>query len=224
MKMERKRQVVQAVVRVYLVIQFLIGGCVWLFAQDANEVLQKAASAFDASSGIEARFALHSRSPQTQSGESFEGIIYMKGDKFKLQTPDMITWYDGTTQWTYMERTQEVNVSTPGSDELQQTNPAALIHNYEKGFKASLKGSSTTRQGKAAYDVELLPKKKSDVESVVLQIEKNSYSPASIDIRSDNGMRHTIVISTWKTAEDKPDSFFVFDEAEFPDAEIIDLR
>ena len=37
----------------------------------------------------------------------------MKGDKFTLVTPDALTWFNGTTQWTYVERNEEVNVTNP---------------------------------------------------------------------------------------------------------------
>ena len=37
--------------------------------------------------------------PVKNAGESFEGTIQMKGDKFTLVTPDALTWFNGTTQW-----------------------------------------------------------------------------------------------------------------------------
>ena len=148
----------------------------------------------------------------------------MKNEKFKSQTPDMITWYDGKTQWTYMDRTEEVNVTEPDGAELQFTNPIVFINSYEKGFKASLKGTSTTRQGKSAYDIELTPKKKGDITKVTIQIEKNTGNLASIDIEAKNGLRNTIVISKWQTNMNQPDNFFVFNEEDYPDAEVVDLR
>lgn len=193
-------------------------------AQDAQAILDKAAQMYEQSNGIKANFAIHSVVPQQNISESFEGIIEMKGDKFKLETPDMITWYDGQTQWVYVMRNEEVNVSTPSGDELQLTNPAVLLRQYKKGFSVQYKGTSTTRQTKSAYDITLIPKKKSDIQQIDLQIEKMSNIPAAITISDKNKATVSIYISKWETGKNQADSFFSFNESDYPDAEIIDLR
>ena len=167
---------------------------------------------------------MQTRSDVQKVSESFDGTIDIKGDKFVLKTPDMITWFDGTTQWSFVERNEEVNVSTPTGEELQATNPTLLLRSYEKGFTAKYKGESTSPSGKAAHDIELVPKKKSDIVRVELQIEKFSGLPASIAVFSKNGISSTIRISKMKTGVNQPDSYFVFNEKDYPDAEIIDLR
>ena len=48
--------------------------------------------------------------------------------------------------------------------------------------------------------------------------------PASIAVFSKNGISSTIRISKMKTGVNQPDSYFVFNEKDYPDAEIIDLR
>lgn len=193
-------------------------------AQEAQAILDQAAQAYEQSNGIKANFAIHSVVPQQNISESFEGVINMKGDKFKLETPDMITWYNGKTQWVYLMRNEEVNVSTPCGDELQLTNPAVLLRQYKKGFAVQYKGTSTTRQAKSAYDITLTPKKKSDIQQVELQIEKVSHIPAAITITDKNGATVSIHISKWETGKNQADSFFSFNESDFPDAEVIDLR
>lgn len=193
-------------------------------AQEAQAILDQAAQAYEQSNGIKANFAIHSVVPQQNISESFEGVINMKGDKFKLETPDMITWYNGETQWVYLMRNEEVNVSTPSGDELQLTNPAVLLRQYKKGFAVQYKGRSTTRQAKSAYDITLTPKKKSDIQQVDLQIEKVSHIPAAITITDKNGATVSIHISKWETGKNQADSFFSFNESDYPDAEVIDLR
>lgn len=193
-------------------------------AQDAQAILDKAAQMYEQSNGIKANFAIHSVVPQQNISESFEGIIEMKGDKFKLETPDMITWYDGQTQWVYVMRNDEVNVSTPSGDELQLTNPAVLLRQYKKGFSVQYKGTSTTRQAKSAYDITLIPKKKSDIQQIDLQIEKMSNIPAAITITDKNKATVSIYISKWETGKNQSDSVFSFNESDYPDAEVIDLR
>lgn len=224
MRRRKKILIWRVIAFVGLLICFLFGFGGKGYAQDAVAILDKAATVYEQSNGMEALFSMHNRSDAQQLSESFEGTIAMKGDKFVLKTPDMTTWFDGKTQWVYMERNEEVNVSNPTGEELQMTNPALLLRMYKKGFTPALKGESTTTTGKAAYEIELLPKKKGDVVKVRLQIEKLSSLPASIYIESKNGMTSTIRISQMKTGLNQPDRFFVFNENDYPDAEVIDLR
>ncbi len=192
-------------------------------AQSATDIVDKAAAAYENANGISATFALHTQM-EGQGAESFEGQIQMKGDKFTLSTPDMQIWYDGQTQWVYVERNEEVNVTIPTGEELQTTNPIVLLRTYKKGFTATLKGESTASTGKSAYDIELSPKKKGDITRVELQIEKLSSQPSRITVWMKNGVKTTIRISRLQTGVNQADSVFAFSPKAYPDAEIIDLR
>lgn len=209
-----------------IIVSFLLlmAGICQGFAQNASSILEKCVQMYESSDGIRAHFTLHTSMPQQRTGESFEGTIQMKGDKFKLETPDMVTWYNGKTQWVYVERNEEVNVTTPSGDELQYTNPAVILRLYKKGFKAAYKGTSTTRQAKAAYDITLTPSGKSNVREVALQIEKQSSLPASITLTDKKGAAYRIEISQWKSDAHLSDNLFSFPEKEYPNAEIVDLR
>lgn len=224
MKREQKIKIWRAIAIFGLLACLLFGIRVTSRAQNAASILDKAADAYEKSNGISASFALNTRSDVQKVSESFEGTINMKGDKFTLVTPDMVTWFDGTTQWSYVERNDEVNVSTPSGEELQFTNPALLLRAYKKGFTPKYIGESTASNGKSAYDIELTPKKKGDILKVELQIEKFSNFPTKIKVEAKNGISNTIHISNLKTGVNQPDDFFVFKESDYPDAEVIDLR
>lgn len=222
MKRENKIKICCIWVAVFLCLWVTPG--VRVLGQNVASILDKAASAYEESDGLTVYFTMQTRSDVQKVSESFDGTVDIKGDKFVLKTPDMITWFDGTTQWSFVERNAEVNVSIPTGEELQVTNPALLLRSYKKGFTAQYKGESTAPNGKAAYDIELVPKKKSDIVRVELQIEKFSALPVSIAVFSKNGINSTIRISKIKTGVNQPDGFFVFNEKDYPDAEIIDLR
>lgn len=224
MNRRAKKKIWKWIALVGLTASFLFGVGLRLRAQDAVVILDKAAAAYDKANGIKATFTMRTRSEARQINESFEGTIQMKGDKFVWQTPDMTTWFDGTTQWTYVSRNEEVNVSTPTGDELQFTNPAWLLRSYKKGFNTVYQGECTAPNGKSAYEIELTPKKKGDIVKAVLQIEKFSSFPVVITVETKNGISSTIQISRFETGINQPDDFFVFKEADFPGAEIIDLR
>ena len=205
-----------------LILALLLGFSMGADAQNAATLLDKAATQYTQANGIKATFTL--RTTGEGGGDQLEGTIQMRDDKFHLELPGMITWFDGQTQWSYVERNEEVNVTTPTAEELPFTNPALLLRTYKKGFTAVYKGESTAANGKMAYDIELTPKKKSDLTKVTLQIEKQSSQPVRIVLYTQNGMSSTLQIKQLQTNQNQPDRFFVFNEADYPDAEVIDLR
>ena len=75
-------------------------------ATQARKILDKTASIIGRKGGAVANFSISGK-----YGNS-SGTIAIKGNKFNAKTPQAIVWYDGKTQWTYMKKNQEVNVST----------------------------------------------------------------------------------------------------------------
>ena len=198
--------------------------CCATFAQDAITILDKTAALFESSNGVKTQFTLRTLAPRQGITESFEGTLDVKGDKFVLQTPDMTTWFDGKTQWSYVDRNDEVNVTNPTGEELQMTNPTLIFQQYKKDYTVSLLGECTAPNGKSAYTIELLPKKKGEIQRVEILIEKNSGMPAAITIESKNEMSNAVRISKIETGINQPDNYIVFNEKDFPDVDIIDLR
>jgi outer membrane lipoprotein-sorting protein len=193
-----------------------------LAAQNAADILEKAAAAYRNSKGISASFYI-----RTQSGssvENAEGVINMKDDKFTIATPGIMTWYDGTTQWVYLEQANEVNLSSPEGDELRMTNPAVLIRDYRKGFTAVYKGEATGSGARMVHHVELTPTGKSDIAAIELHLDKATSLPSYIRMNMKNGTYSAIRISNLQTGVSRPNDFFAFPQSKYPNAEIIDLR
>lgn len=205
-----------------LILALLLGFSLGADAQNAATLLDKAATQYTQSNGIKAIFTLQTSG--AGGSDRMEGTIQMRGDKFRLELPGTITWFDGQTQWSYVEHNEEVNVTTPTAEELPFTNPALLLRTYKKGFTAVYKGESTAANGKMAYDIELTPKKKSDLTKVVLQLEKNRGLPIRMVVSAKNGTNSIVQISQLQTNQNQSDRFFVFNETDYPDAEVIDLR
>ena len=190
---------------------------------DANAIIEKTSLLYKQSKGMDILFAANIRSDKNSISESFEGIITMKNDKFILKTPDMMVWFDGVTQWTYITRNKEVNISTPSGDDLRMLNPMALLQDYKKDFNVSYIGESTSSNAKISYDVALIPKKKDDIEKIEIQIEKSTSLPAKLVVMMSNDIRNTVTIKEIKEINPS-DGIFVFPKDDYPDAEIIDLR
>ena len=190
---------------------------------NADAIIEKTSQLYKEWTGMDIKFVANIRSEKNGISESFEGTIVMKNNKFVLKIPDMATWFDGTTQWTYIPRTKEVNINTPSGSDLRELNPMILLQDYKKDFSVSYIGESTSANAKLAYDIALTPKKKDDIEKIEVQIEKNTSLPVKLVVTMRNDIRNTVTIKEIKSIN-PPDNMFTFPEAEYPGTEVIDLR
>ena len=112
-----------------------------LQAASGIEILDKAAQRITATGSAELSFTATSFSGTQPQGSS-SGQIRVKGQMFKITTDEMITWYNGHTQWSMMPGSGEVNMTVPTEEEKQAVNPYAFIQLYKHGYKASVKKGS----------------------------------------------------------------------------------
>ena len=178
----------------------------------ARAILDKTSKVIGHKSGVSASFTLNN--PTTGN---VSGTIAVKGGKFNARTPQAIVWFNGKTQWTYMKKTQEVNVTTPTQAQQMTMNPYTFINLYKTGYNMTL------TQNAQSYEVHLTAQnKKRTVQELYISINKKSYVPSRIKMRQ-NSTWSTITVSNFK-AKNQPNSVFTFNQKDFPQAEVIDLR
>ena len=178
----------------------------------ARAILDKTSKVIGHKSGVSAAFTLNN--PTTGN---VSGTIAVKGGKFNARTPQAIVWFNGKTQWTYMKKTQEVNVTTPTQAQQMSMNPYTFINLYKTGYNMTL------TQNAQSYEVHLTAQnKKRTVQELYISINKKSYVPSRIKMRQ-NSTWSTITVSNFK-AKNQPNSLFTFNQKDFPQAEVIDLR
>lgn len=124
---------------------------------DARKILDETASLFTSKGGVKATFKADNFTEGNVQG-SATGTMCIQGNKFQMTTPDMITWYNGETQWSYMKANDEVNVSVPTPEEQQSMNPYTFVNLYKEGYHYQLK--ETTLRGKSCYEITLTARNK----------------------------------------------------------------
>lgn len=185
-----------------------------VFAQkdkQAREVLDKTADALKQAEGVRATF-----------GGTSQGTLLLKGERFYLSSGGIQSWFDGKTQWSYLEDSEEVNVSNPTPEELQTINPYALLSIYKNGYNYKYAGVKS-RNGKQGYEVILTPEKKQDIASITLFVSK-TYQPVYIKVEQSNKSVNEIMVNSYHTHQPLDNATFTFDKKKFPNAEVIDLR
>lgn len=198
--------------RLYFILCLLMPFC--LFAQkdtEAKRVLDRSASILQQSGGICATFE-----------GSNHGTLLMKGEKFYLDCAGISSWFDGKTQWSYMAESEEVTISLPTPEELQEINPYALIQSYRNGYHYQYKGKCT-RNGIIGYEMILTPEQEQSLKEITLFVSEK-YLPIYIKVEQNNGMINEIKVTSCQTNQNLNDHVFIFDKKKYPNAEIIDMR
>ena len=189
------------------------------YAQSAREVLDKTAAVLTQSGGIKAKFKVTQFNGTSENGTT-TGTMWMQGRKFKMDTPEMITWFDCKTEWTMLKGSKEVNVSEPTESEQQAINPYSFINIYKKGYALSLKQS--TLRGKPTYVVSMRAKRKRAISNVLIDVDSNTFAPLCIRALRDGDWTRLSILSF--SAEKTSESTFTFPAQDYPDVEVIDLR
>ena len=198
--------------KVILALSFILCHFTLTTAQTARQVLDKCAATLNSKTGLQADFTMSS----AQYG-SASGVISIKGNMFHATTDVAAMWFDGKTQWTYMKKNDEVNVSNPTEAQLQAINPYNFINMYKKGFKY------TMTQTKDEYKVHLSAENASQrIPEMFITVDKKSYTPTEVKLLQ-NKKWTTFTISNLKQVS-LADAAFKFNAKDYPTAEVIDLR
>lgn len=192
------------------------------YAQTARQVLDETANKINASGGIEAAFEATQFNGTVEAGTT-NGNLYIDGNKFKLSSSSLTMWFDGHTQWTLLTGSNEVNVSTPTKAELQQINPYTFINLYKSGYDLRL--ANTNHKGKILHEVRLIAQSKSNtIQLLIVVIDKTTHFPVSIRLKDNRGEWKRIRVNNIRTNRKYNDSAFRFNQKQYPNVEVIDLR
>ena len=195
-----------------LALAFVAMMSIGAMAQTAQQVLDKTAAVIGNKSGASANFKMSSSKYGSASGS-----IAIKGNKFNARTPQAIVWFNGKTQWTYLKKTNEVNVSNPTQAQQMSMNPYTFINIYKTGYKSSLKTVGSN------YEVHLVANnQKRSVAEMYITIDKKPHVPSAVKMRQGK-IWSTITVSNFR-AKSVSNSTFNFNSKECPGAEVIDLR
>lgn len=199
--------------RLIILVVFSVIGVV-VKAQSASGLLQSVIAYYDKATSIVTTFSMQ------ETNYSFDGRIITEGDKFVIETPQTKIWYNGQIQWTYSSEINEVNITEPTDEELQQVNPLAIISSLSHDYSVKL-----VKQTSTVNVIELNSMRAGIyIRRAVLELNKSSNLPTKISLTLENGSNAQIIIKNIENGKHLPSAFFEFDSKEYPNIEIIDLR
>ncbi len=159
----------------------------------------------------------------SSKGESISGKMVLAGERFKIESAVMDTWFDGKTQWTYNPSTNEVSITEPTDEEILQVNPLAIINAFKSGYNVNI--GQSERQDPRFDLLVLTPKNDdADIKRVEISVAKGVNNPSRIILRMADGSTLVLNLRKFVRGGTFRVSDFTFMPSLHPDAQVIDLR
>ena len=202
--------------RFFIILLSCLAVALAAVAQTPSAMLDKCLAAINTGGGATASYSI------TSKEGSSAGTISMQGNKFRVISREAKSWYDGKTMWSWSPMTEEVNITTPTSSELQMTNPIAAVQYFKTSYnmkKAKAKTANT-------YAIQLKPKKKGadNIQTLWLYIDTKTSLLRTARFEMTDKSVYTVKITGYKQKK-LPASTFTFDKSQVPaGTQVVDLR
>lgn len=214
-------------------VALLIVGIVTLFAQpkgmgnndpEAKKILDAVSAKFKSFKGVQAKFSLNIENGTGKSLGTKTGVVYMKGNKYRVTITGQEIFCDGSNISTYDKSANEVTITKIDPSANSLTPQKIFTNFYDKDFLYKLNQEKTVA-GKKVQEIELTPIDKSKpFFKVLVYVDKASQIISSTKVFEKTGNKYTYAITNINTTAPVNDTQFVFDAKKYPGAEVVDLR
>ena len=214
-----------------IVLAFLFSFNVYGQQDDARskKIIDDMTAKFKTYPSVFLDFSVNMKQMQDKSETDHEGKIWVKKDKYKLEIPDYVIYFDGSKIYQYLPGVNEVNITQPDpyedDEDFQLLNPQTYFNMSSNTFKSNFlkEGKHNNR---TVYEIDLYPIDFSGSKYIRIRmmIEKNTLQLVYLRAVMKDGTHYTLSFNPYtieKTA--LHDSFFVFNKREHPNVEVIDL-
>lgn len=151
--------------------------------------------------------------------DNFNGTLLSKGDKYKLSIAGQDVISDGKTSWTYLKDAKEVQINDVGTDDESFT-PTKMLTSYSANYNSKFIEEKNNKQV-----IELTPKKKGKtLIKVRLTIDKLKKQVSSFVMYDKSGNTFTYTVNKFISDPPLSDKDFVFNKADHPGVEVVDMR
>jgi outer membrane lipoprotein-sorting protein len=214
-------------------VALLLAGIVTIYAQpkgmgindpEAKKILDAVSAKFKSFKGVQAKFALNIENSAGKSLGTKTGIVFMKGNKYRVTITGQEIFCDGSNISTYDKGANEVTITKIDPSANSLTPQKIFTNFYDKDFLYKLNQEKTVA-GKKTQEIELTPIDKSKpFFKVLVYVDKASQIISSTKVFEKTGNKYTYSVTGMNTTTPVNDNQFVFDIKKYPGAELVDLR
>ncbi len=191
----------------------------------AKAILAEVSKKYKSYKYIKTNFSFTLNNPGANVKETQQGTLYVKvnSNKYKVAMTNQELYSDGKTQWTYLKRDKEVQVSNVDNNS-DGINPAKIFTVYESGFKYVYAGEKKVG-GKTLQMIDLTPTdSKKSIFKIRLAIDKAAKQIASAELFNKNGNTYMYDVKSFAPNSNIAETTFAYDPKLHPGVEVVDLR
>jgi len=210
--------------RTFLTGLFLILSSLNAMAQndaEAIRILDRFSTLALESPSVSMKFTLETIDQVEGTNNTISGFAILSKDRYRLELPDNIIWFNGETSWSYLPDEKEVTVAKPDrNDNSFMARPSSIFSVYKKGYKVRL-----LEEKAASWLIDLYPDDiNSDHIRIRLSIGKPSLDLKNLEYKYKNGITATLTVKEFDLKQQPAISEFTFSPADHKGVEVIDMR
>ncbi|MEP7259133.1 MAG: outer membrane lipoprotein carrier protein LolA [Flavitalea sp.] len=212
----------------YLLAGFLAASFI-IFGQDGNDPAAKKAldgvsAKFKSFKAVQSAFTLKIEDAKGKALGSKSGIVYMKGQKYRVNITGQEIYSDGSTIWTFDKAANEVTITQIDPSGTGMTPQKIFTSFYDKDFLYKLNGEK--KQGnKILQEIEMTPiDKTKSFHKIYVLIDKKNQTISNTSILEKNGNKYSYTVNSLNGKAQIGDDMFTFDKKKYPGVEEVDLR
>lgn len=196
----------------------------------AQAILDQVSTKYNSYNTLKVDFSLTVDTPDEEAYTKLKGMVYIKDEKFKLDTEEMTIISDNVKRYVVlksmangkMQYDGQITYFEPEADEIES--PSELFEIYKKDYYYKLDGEVVANSKKLAV-ITLIPNnvKGSPYKMVKLYVDKAANQIMKGEIFSKDGVTYTYGISAMEHNIPLNDSEFIFDPARYPGIYVDDM-
>jgi outer membrane lipoprotein carrier protein len=195
-----------------------------LHAQNDNEaisVLDKFSATATSAPSVSMNFLLVTLDQVENYTDTISGSVILSGNRYKLDLPDNIIWFNGKTSWSYLPAEKEVTIIEPDKDDDSfQSRPSSIFTVYKNGYKCRL-----LEETASSYLIDLYPNDtKNELIRMRLNIRKPSLDLNSFEYKRRDGITLTLIVKKYSLTKVPETGMFNFQPSKYKGVEVIDMR
>ena len=189
--------------------------------QAAINILDKFAANATGAPSVSMKFNFVTVDQAENAIDTLKGSVILSKDKYQLNLPDNIIWFNGETSWSYLPAEKEVTINKADKkDNSFQNRPSAIFSMYKSGYKCRL-----IEERSDSYIIDLYPEDiKSEILRVRILIGKQSMNLRSLEYKQRDGIIKTLHVTDYDLKQKPGPESFVYPQAKYKGVEVIDMR
>lgn len=154
--------------------------------------------------------------------EKKTGVIYVKGDSYRIEMEGQVIISDGKTVWTYLAESDEVMVSDVDESD-ENISPNRILTSYDKNYKAKFDSDNKYKNSDLKL-INLKPNEGKQFEKLSMLVNEKTLSLDNFSVYDKGGNIFTYYIINLEHNLNLPANTFTFRTEDYPDVEVIDMR